>query len=136
MSTYIALEDGRILGASNGLFDAILECAARQLESRCDAVDGFRDWLLDQRCEVQGPGIGHLDLRDLSPRARSQFRAACMAAYDVMKAEEPPVRWLDQLGLLIRMWASIDKGEPPEALTCSHWRIFPHDGDRRGPGWE
>ena len=136
MTTHITLEDGRILGTSNGVFDALLECVARELAGRTDAVDGLREWLLDQRCEVRGPGIGYLDLRELSPRASSQFESACISAYDAMRLESSPVLWLDQLSLLINMWASMERGEPPEALTSPHWLIAPPNGDRRGPGWE
>jgi hypothetical protein len=73
MTTHITLEDGRIFGTSNGVFDALLECAAKELESRPDTVNGLREWLLDQRCEVQGPGVGYLDLRELAPRASAQL---------------------------------------------------------------
>ena len=93
------------------------------------------EWLLDQRCEVRGPGIGYLDLRELSPQASSQFMAACISAYDAMRLESSPVFWLDQLSRLVAMWASMEKGEPPEALTSPHWLIGPWSGDRRGPGW-
>src|SRR6266446_10320091 len=96
MATNITLEDGRILGTSNGVFDALLERAAKELESRTDAVDGLREWLLDQRCEVRGPGVGYLDLRELSPRASSQFKSACISAYDAMRLESSPALWLDQ----------------------------------------
>lgn len=69
MSTYITLEDGRVLATSNGVFDAIIERAATELERRGDSLDGLVEWLLEQRCEVQGPGVGYLDLRELSPMA-------------------------------------------------------------------
>jgi hypothetical protein len=104
MTTLIVLEDGRILGTSNWAFDAILECAAKQLESRSDTVDGLPEWLLDQRCVVQGPGIGYLDLRELPPRASSQFKSACISAYDAMRHDSSPVLWLDLFSLLINMW--------------------------------
>ena len=136
MATNITLEDGRILGTSNGVFDALLERAAKELESRTDAVDGLREWLLDQRCEVRGPGVGYLDLRELSPRASSQFKSACISAYDAMRLDSNPVLWLDLFSLLINMWVSMEKGEPPEALTDPHWLITPWSGKRRGPGWE
>jgi len=136
MTTRITLEDGRILGTSNWAFDALLECAAKELESRNDAVDGLREWLLDQRCYVRGPGIGYLDLRELSPRASSQFKSACISAYDAMRLESSPVLWLDLFSLLVNMWLSMEKGEPPEALTDPHWLIHPWSGKRRGPGWE
>lgn len=136
MTTLITLEDGRILGTSNGQFDDILERAAKQLERRTDAVDGLREWLLDQRCEVRGPGVGYLDLRELSPRASSQFKSACISAYNAMRLESSPVPWLDKFALLMDMWISMEKGEPPEALTSPHWRMSPCSGDRLGPGWE
>ena len=65
MTTHITLQDGRILGTSNWAFDALLECAAKELERRKDTVGGLPEWLLDQRCIVRGPGIGYLDLREL-----------------------------------------------------------------------
>jgi hypothetical protein len=136
MVTHITLEDGRILGTSNGVFDCLLERAAKELGHQTDAVDGLQEWLLDQRCEVRGPGVGYLDLRELSPQASSQFKSACISAYNAMRLESSPVIWLDQLSLLMNMWISIEKGEPPEALTSPHWLIAPWSGDRRGPGWE
>ena len=135
MVTTITLEDGRVLGTQNWVFDAILECATNELESRTDAVDGLREWLLDQRCAVNGPGVGYLDLRELSPRAASQFKSACLSAYDAMKLESSAVLWLDQFSLLIKMWISIEKGEPPDTLTSSVWLMGPWSGKRRGPGW-
>jgi hypothetical protein len=135
MTTHITLEDGRALGTSNRVFDAILESAAKELERGNDRVDGLREWLLNERCEVQGPGVGYIDLRELSPRVTSQFKAACISAYDALKVQNPPVPWLDQLSLLIRMWTSMEKGEPPQALTSPHLRITPSRGERRGPGW-
>ena len=93
MVTHITLEDGLILGTSNGVFDALLERAAKELESRTDAVDGLQEWLLHQRCEVRGRGVGCLDLRELSPRVSSQFKSDCISAYDAMRLESSPVLW-------------------------------------------
>jgi hypothetical protein len=137
MTTRIALEDGRILGTSNWAVDALLECAPKQLENRSDTVDGLPEWLLDQRCVVQGPGIGYLDLRKLSPRASSQFTVSLLAsAYDAMRLDSDPVPWLDLFSLLINMRVAMERGEPAEALTEPHWLIHPWNGKRRGPGWE
>ena len=136
MVTHITLEDGRVLATKDWVFDAIIECVANELDSRTDAVEGLRQWLLDQRCEVQGPGVGYLDLREISPQACSQFKFACLSAYDAMKLECNPVLWLGQFSLLINMWISMDKEEPPEALTSRHWMMAPWSGERRGPGWE
>jgi hypothetical protein len=136
MATYITLGDGRVFGTSNAVFDALLVCTAQELERQSDVIDGLREWLLDQRCEVQGPGVGYLVLRELSPRAAFQFKSACTSAFSSMERAPNPAPWLDQSSLLIDMWASINKGEPPEALTSPHWLISPWSRDRRGPGWE
>lgn len=137
MTTHITLEDGRVLLISNGVFDGVLESAAKQLDSRAGDVGGLGDWLLDQRCEVQGPGVGYLDLRELSPQARSEFKSACVSAYRAMDDRATANRWLsDTFTLLINMWASIEKGEPPEAITSPHSLIAPFSGEQRGPGWK
>jgi hypothetical protein len=62
------LEDGRVFGASNGIFDAIVELVASELARRADSLPGLADWLLEQRCGVQGPGIGYLVVREFAPR--------------------------------------------------------------------
>jgi hypothetical protein len=33
------------------------------------------------------------------------------------------------------MFASMESGAPPSALTSSFWRMSPPSGARRGPGW-
>jgi hypothetical protein len=133
MSTTIELADGRVLAVSNGAFDAILEHAARHLDS--GRVPGLSQWLLEQRCIVQGPGIGYLDVRELSPAAAAEFRAACMASHEATANEVDGSGWWSHLTLLIRMWESIDRNEPPEALTSPYWLMTPPSGARKGPGW-
>ena len=134
MSTYIRLEDGRVWGTTNGLFDAVLEAAAAEIARRADSLDGLAEWLLAQRCEVLGAGVGHLDLREMSPRACVEFKRAVISAREVLSRDLTAVG-LEHLSVLMRMWDSIAQGEPPEALTSAHWRIVPHKGTRRGPGW-
>ena len=134
MSTYITLEDGRVFAASNGLFDAILESAAEELRRNRAALEGLADWLLEQRCQIQGPGVGYLDVRELSSRAASEFRSACIAAHTALISAQSP--WSSHLSLLISMWASISRGEPPETQTSPHYRILNYDGSQRGPGWD
>jgi hypothetical protein len=136
MTTYIALEDGRVLGTSNGVFDAILEAAVEHMVGSGDRLDGLREWLLKQRCEVQGPGVGYLDLRELPPRAASELKTACIAAHGAMKNRESPAGWLPDLTLLLEMWSSLERGEPPEALTSPNWEILPFSGMGKIPAGE
>jgi hypothetical protein len=134
MTTTITLEDGRVFGASNSVFDSIIESAAKQLERRADPLEGLSEWLLDQRCEIQGPGVGSLDMRELSARARSEFREACFLAYKTLSDNPDQTALLSGFAILIEMWKSIDRGEPPEKLTSQNWRVSPPSGYRRGPG--
>lgn len=137
MSTYIVLEDGRVLGLSNGAFDGILEAVAGELDRSINSQSELASWLLDQRCEVQGLGIGSLDLRELSPVACKHFRVACDRVFrDQQLNEQASPKWLQDLfRQLFDMWASIARGEPPESLTCSWIKIFPANDTRVGPGW-
>lgn len=52
MSSTLTLQDGRVFGTSNGVFDSILELVAAELNRRPDSLLGFADWLLSQRCAV------------------------------------------------------------------------------------
>jgi hypothetical protein len=135
MTTHVTLEDGRVLGTSNGEFDALVEFVAAELEHRSNALRGFRKWLLEQRCLVQGPGVGYLDLRELSPPAVQQFKTAFLSGIARLSTGEVPETLRMKYSLLERMCESISRGEPPEALTSEHWKIDPWNGDQRGPGW-
>jgi len=134
VSTHITLEDGRVLGTSNGTFYSIIEFIAAELQRGPDRLSGLAEWLLEQRCEVLGPGVGYIDLRELSPRAACEFRNAFIAAYAaVFDAVSDALR--AQFTLLRDMWDSIARGEPPQALTSSVWLLAAPSGRRRGPGW-
>jgi hypothetical protein len=136
MSTEIVLEDGRVLPVKDGAFDTIIEHAVEQLQQRDDCLAGLGKWLLDQRCEVQGVGVGYLDVRELSPVAAAQFRQACTSAYTQLLNKPNKLGWFSSLELLMRMWHSIDAGEPPDALTSPYHSIVKRAPGRRGPGWD
>jgi len=136
VTTSVTLEDGRILGATNGAFDTLMALVAAELERRPGALPGLSEWLLNQRCVVQGPGVGYLDMRDLSPTAVHEFKAAFASGLDKTPPSEIPDPLRATFELLLRMWESIQRGEPPEALTSDHWKMAPWNGERRGPGWQ
>jgi hypothetical protein len=135
MSTHLTLEDGRVLGTSNGAFDAILELIAAELADGRETLPGLVDWLLDQRCEVQGPGVGYLDLRELSSPAVSQIREAFLVAHAAHDMDSVSQSLRAIYGTLRAMWASIERGEAPEALTSDVYMMGPPSGRRKGPGW-
>ena len=135
MSTHIALEDGRVLGVTNGTLDVFLELVADHLKRQPQSLTGLAEWLLDQRCEVQGPGIGYLDLRELCPGARVQIRDAFLTAHAAFLAVASTELLRSQFATLAAMWHSIARGEPPEALTSTFWLMSPQAREQRGPGW-
>ncbi len=117
MSTTITIEDGSILGLSNGGFDWIMELAAAALGPEHAAMSA---WLLDQRCDVRGPGVGYLDLQELSPSVCAAFRAACKLA-----AEDADPRIAPFLEQLLAMWRAADAGEPAEKHTSPNHGMRP-----------
>jgi hypothetical protein len=66
MGGFIILEDGRAYTANNWSYDAVVERIARALPET-DAGRALSDWPMDQRCVVQGPGLGSVDFRELTP---------------------------------------------------------------------
>ena len=136
MTTYIALEDGRVFGTSNAIFDEIIEHVVNALSQVQVEDSALPDWLLSQRCAVQGPGVGYLDLRELAPESADAFRNAAELSFrKLLQSADAREHTVDQFSLLVRMWESIDNGEPPEALTCDWMKLSPPSKERRGPGW-
>ena len=143
MSTCIILEDGRIWGCANWQFDRLIESASQAIRGYEHCLPELSDWLLDQRCSVQGPGVGMIDMRRMSPGARQQFRTACEDVFenesklDGSDWHDPSAfpRWLEHFRFLLRMWKSIDRGDPPEALTDPDWILHPpFYPEELGPG--
>ena len=142
MSTHITLEDGRTLVLSNGQFDLIIEAVAQALESGLETVPHLASWLLEQRCIILGPGIGYLDLREMSPVAKRNFRNMCHHIHSAGADSAPSVKdesadlLAPLIDELVEMWASLDRGEAPEARTSPYWRVSPPLFYRKvGPGW-
>lgn len=125
-----------MLGLSNGAFDAIIELVAAELRDRDTTLNELPAWLLEQRCALQGPGVGFLDLRELSPVAAKQFREAFFSAYRRIPRQQIAGPLLQKYALLAHMWECIARGEPPESLTSDTWKMAPSSGERRGPGWD
>lgn len=143
MTTTIVLDDGRVWGHQNWAFDSVIEAIAAVI-GRDPAGQELSAWLLDQRCAVQGPGIGHVDTRELSPDSRARFCAAIPSAFAEARGRggaawhDPAAfpRWLDAFDQLVKMVESIARGELPEALTSADWTCpMPPTDKRCGPGW-
>lgn len=142
MGGFIILEDGRGCAPASWAYDAIVRSVVDELV-RTDEERRLGQWLQEQLCEVLGPGMGFVDVRELSPLNRRIFREACQRAFLTEESKgsagwfDPsafPV-WLERFRKLIKMWESIDRGEPPAALTDLR-EPDPPRGRKSGPGWD
>jgi len=142
MSAFIALDDGRSWWAANWAYDSLIEKVVDQLNGT-DAERELADWLRERTCRVNGPGLGFVDVRELTAQNRLLFRLAAQRAFRsaVLSGSvgwhEPTFfpDWLARFRQLLRMWKAIDRGEPPEQLNDSHECMKP-SGKKNGPGWE
>ncbi len=78
MTAFIALDDGRSWWAANWAYDAVIEGIADVLDR---AEQELAAWLRQQTCTECGPGLGSVDVRELSPANRRPFRAAAQQAF-------------------------------------------------------
>ena len=142
MSAFIALEDGRTWWAANWAYDAVIEGIADRLD-RTDAERELAAWLRQQTCVECGPGLGSVDVRELSPASRRAVREAAQRAFRSAALEgaagwhDPSFfpGWLAGFRRLLRMWKAIDRGEPAGQLGDSPARREP-SGRQVGPGWQ
>jgi hypothetical protein len=138
VSTFIDLDDGRTWRAANWAYDAVVEAIADELNGT-DSERELAAWLRSQTCAERGPGLGAVDVRELSPPCRLAFRQAARRAVERAARSggtgwhDPSFfpGWLDRFRELLRMWEAIDRGEPVRgAAECA-----PPTGRRVGPGW-
>lgn len=142
MSTCIVIEDGRSWWAANWAYDAVVRSIAAALPEEALA-QALGIWLGEQTCEKLGPGLGEVDLRELSPSARTLFRAAARRAFATTKAGPPPTwgdpsffgPWAERFEVLIRLLDSVDCGEDPALFNPHATRLVDPTGKKVGPGW-
>jgi len=135
MSGFIILNDGRAWTASDRAFDAIMEALA---ETILDSGTGnaLASWLLDQRSLLKGPGMGSVDLRELTPANQERLLATIEFVCNVPKLTENLSAWSDKVHLLVRMVEAFKQGEPPMLLNPDMKDLVPPTRRRAGPGWE
>lgn len=69
MGGFIIFPDGRAWAPSNALYDDAIEEIAAALPPSAEG-HALSAWLLDRRSAVQGPGLGRVDLRELTATNR------------------------------------------------------------------
>jgi hypothetical protein len=127
VSTFFTLEDGRAWLSSNGAYDGIIEAIAEVL--RAADEQELASWLLDQRCVVQGPGVGTLDLRELTIDNRQRILDSLPKALALSKERTPTQLWVAEFERLLMMV------KDPTLLDKNVRGIIPYDGTKSGPGW-
>lgn len=127
---------------ANWTYDAALDAIAEALHNDEDGR-ALATWLLEQRCQVQGPGVGTVDLRELTNDNRRRIVEAMPRALEMVRQRGPRhwhdpslfPQWLSSFELLVRMIASVERGESPETLNPGMSELIPPTGMRSGPGW-
>ena len=140
MSACIVIEDGRPWWAANWAYDGVVRSIAAALPEEALA-QALRTWLGEQT--VEKTGVGDVDLRELSPSARTLFRAAARRAFAIARTGPPPTwgdpnffrPWIDGFEDLIRLLDSVDPGEDPASFNPDPTRLINPTGKRVGPGW-
>lgn len=135
MSGFITLNDGRTWTASNSAFDAVISMIAASIRKR-ERGKELADWLLTQRSEILGPGMGSLDLRELTTLNQEYVLQAIEEVCGSNPLADELTHWPNWMLLLGAMVRSYRAGEPPEALNPQMRGILPPTGLRSGPGWE
>jgi hypothetical protein len=142
MTTFFTLNDGRSWLHQNWAYDAVLESIADVLDEDAGGRE-LAAWLRDQRCLVQGPGVGSVDLRELTVENQRRIVGAVPRALEMARAKGPKgwhdpsyfPAWLSSFELLARMVEAVERGEPPGEPMHGVRGLLPPTGLRSGPGW-
>jgi hypothetical protein len=140
---FIILSDGRAYAASNWSYDSTIDAIAEALPNTQEGRL-LADWILNQRCTVQGMGLGSVDLRELTPRNQEVFLRAVEDAYRIQTGRGPvgwasPNAWPSWIGRfadLVKMIECIGKGEPPGQFNPHMMDVIPPREKKAGPGWD
>lgn len=134
MSGFIVLNDGRAWSSSNEGFDAVITSLAEYIKAVANDLELY-SWLLEQRSIVLGPGLGGLDLRELTPRNQELILDAVENVCGGIDLEGDLIHWEKSVRLLAAMVRSYKNGEPPSALNPQMKDVLPSTNKRSGPGW-
>lgn len=85
--------------------------------------------------------MANIDLRELTPGNRDEFRRAPRKAFAAISAADAPDdQWyhsyLEYFSDLVEMMDRVDRGEPPDQFNPHMRGLIPETQERRGPGWD
>jgi hypothetical protein len=139
---FIILQDGRAYAAASWAYDAVVERIADALPPSA-AGQALAVWLREQTCLVRGPGMGRVDLRELTVENQRLFGRAAQRAFTRALLGGPAgwgdpsfyPGWMRRFRDLTRMMRCVRRREPPEAFNPHMRGLIPPTGERAGPGW-
>lgn len=142
MAGFIIINDGRAVAPSNWGFDRMMEEIVKSLPNNENSAD-FKDWLLNQRNCICGPGLGSVDVRELTPENQELFWDAVIDAIHRCKAEggegwhDPNFysSWMEMFSNLLAFRESYLDGEDPDAFNPYLKSVIPPTNNKSGPGW-
>jgi len=140
---FIVFTDGRAYSATNWAYDAVIEAIVQVLPDT-DEAKALADWLLNQRSCVLGPGMGRVDLLELTPMNQSLLLQAIQFAYCNEKERGPEgwtnpeswPPWIQRFSDLVKMIESMQRGESPDQFNPHMRGVSRATGRRSGPGWD
>lgn len=135
MGAFIRLEDGRVLWGSTISISALLSLTADHVG---DNLPSLKVWLADKA--NRPPPFLDMDLGGIDPALRTEFYAAAKRAFEEKLAADPTLiersGGLERLRRLLAMRASIERGEPPLALSDSETVCEPIGAEDLDDLWE
>jgi len=85
---FIVFDDGRAYAPNNRFFDVSVEAINDNL---LNTKEGklFSEWIMNQRHSIVGLGMGHIDIRELSPSYQTLLKITIRKAYqDILKRND------------------------------------------------
>jgi hypothetical protein len=144
MAGFIVFDDGRAFALNNQATDAVVRAIAAEIRE-----PEFREWALAQQSSQLGMGMTRIDIRELSPRCRDEWRSAIRRAsaavaqadpehlpYGLSETKWSEGNWPEDFRLLAAMLAASEAGEPVDDLNPHMTSALPPTDDREGPGWD
>lgn len=140
MSGFIVLTDGRMYRGANWAYDATIRAISAALPISHGQLSR---WLVTRTSEVKGPGMGSLDLRELTPENQDAIMHAIRVASESQPSTKP-ASWTDndsyqiwkhKLSLLCQLVGSIVRKENPAMFDPFECGIDPPTSSISGPGW-
>lgn len=143
MAGFIVFNDGRAWAAANWAYDAAIRYIAQALPTTSNGQE-LANWLIQQTTQVQGQGLGAIDLRELTQNNQLLLLEAIRKAAKNLKTHDGKewsdpsafTSWKMYFEILSKLMDSIERGESPFAYNPHMNDIIPPTGNKSGPGWE